>query len=121
MTEGAGYFTILIRLVLPLSMPVVATIAIFSAVMQWNSYRDNLFLAPSINLETLQYLLYRFLKESSASQIRSVEEIKDLSQRITPISVRMAITIIVTVPVTLVYPFLQKYFMSGIMLGAIKG
>lgn len=119
--EGAGHFTIFSIIVMPVSLPIIATIAIFTAVGQWNSWTDNLFLAQDKKLETLQYLLYQILRESSSFDIRNTKEMEQLSKRLSPTSVRLAITVIVTFPIMIVYPILQKYFMSGILIGSVKG
>ncbi len=119
--DGAGYFTIFMRIVMPVSLPILATIAIFTAVMQWNSWTDNLFLAPAEELETLQYLLYKILRQSSSFDIRNTKDMEQLANRLSPESLRLAVTVVVMLPITIVYPMLQKYFMGGILLGAVKG
>ena len=122
MVDGAGYFTIFLRVVLPLCKPILATVAIFAGVTQWNSWTDNLFLVTTPRLQTLQLLLYAFLSQRTAQQImdavRTGDQIRTI---ITPMAIRMTITVIVTLPVFLIYPFLQRYFIKGIMIGAVKG
>jgi len=122
MVDGANYFTILFRLVLPMSLPILATIAIFTAVSQWNSWTDNLYLCSNPKLKTLQLMLYNFL-QSRSENIYSSQKIVDTNQAasITPTSIRMTITMVVVLPIFLVYPFLQKYFVEGILIGAVKG
>lgn len=121
MVDGAGYFTILYKLVLPMSLPILATVAIFQAVGQWNSWTDNLYLCSNPKLQTLQLMLLNFLQANSG--IAYTQNRIDPTQivRITPTSIRMTITIVVVLPIFLVYPFLQKYFVKGILLGAVKG
>jgi len=121
--EGAGYFRIFWSLVVPLSKPILATIAIFAAVGQWNSWMDNLLYNSSQSLLTLQFMLLKFLQTQSYS-MKDAAMMAALGQEafnITPQSIRMAITVIVIFPVLAVYPFLQRYFVKGIMIGAVKG
>lgn len=124
MVDGAGYFTIFTRIVLPVSSPIIATIAVFSAVGQWNAWTDNFFYANIRKLQTLQHLLLSYLNYAEAlmrEMSQDISKARNSAFRFTPNSVRMTITMIVTLPVLFVYPFLQKYFVKGIMLGAIKG
>lgn len=123
MIDGAGYFTVFFRIIMPLSLPIIATIAVFSAVQQWNTWLDNFFLVSRDELRTMQLILYEYLRQ--AQQIVSSSNLEDLNRgeaaKINPESIRITITMVVTIPVMLVYPFLQRYFVKGIMLGAIKG
>jgi len=121
--DGAGYFKIFTSVIFPLSMPIIATIAVFSAVGQWNTWFDNFFLVENPKLQTLQLVLYNFLNQSSNLSNMTTEQLNrgDLVRTLTPQSIRMTITMLVTLPIVLVYPFLQRYFVKGIMLGAVKG
>lgn len=121
--DGASYFKIFTSIIFPLSMPIIATIAVFSAVNQWNSWTDNYFLVSSPKLSTLQLILYNYLKETNRIASASVADLNRglAKQAITPAAVRMTITMVVTLPIIFVYPFMQRYFMKGLMLGAIKG
>jgi putative aldouronate transport system permease protein len=122
--DGAGYFTIFINIIFPLSIPIVATIAVYSAVGQWNSWFDNhLYTFSNKNLTTMQYMLYNFLNESERiiKELEERGEVVDVSQFLTPMGVRMTITMITIIPIIVVYPFLQKYFIKGILIGSIKG
>lgn len=124
MLDGAGFFTIYRKIILPMSMPIIATIAVFAAVGQWNSWIDTYFFIQTKSLYTAQYVLYSFLKEAEniAETMRMNNNVRSNSSVvITPASIKMGITMIVTIPVILIYPFMQKYFVKGIMLGAIKG
>ncbi|SFE59179.1 putative aldouronate transport system permease protein [Paenibacillus catalpae] len=124
MLDGANYFTIFRKIVFPLSMPIIATIAVFSAVSQWNSWTDNYFLVSDERLQTLQMILYNYLNEAqilASSNNINLNDVGSNMKRLTPESIKMTITMIVTVPIMLVYPFLQRYFVKGLMLGAIKG
>lgn len=126
--DGAGPGTIFIRIIFPLSIPIVATIALFCAVGQWNSWFDNqIYTSNTQELTTLQFLLYKKLNEANAlaqaARNGSVSEVGHLLEQkvLTPDSIRMTITMIVTLPIIFVYPFVQKYFVKGIMVGAVKG
>lgn len=123
MIDGAGYLSIFTKVIFPLSMPIVATIAVFSAVNQWNTWIDNYFLVSEDRLQTLQMILYNYLRE--AQDIVNSSNMEDLNRgeaaKVSPVSIRNTITMVVTIPVMLIYPFLQRYFVKGIMLGAIKG
>ncbi len=127
--DEAGPMTIFFRIMLPLSLPILATIALFVAVGQWNSWFDNMiYNTRNSDLDTLQYLLYKKLNEANkiAEAARSgsttmVGEMLTKQMTLTPDSIRMTITMLVTLPILCVYPFLQKYFVKGIMVGAVKG
>jgi ABC-type glycerol-3-phosphate transport system permease component len=124
MLDGAGTLTIFTRIVLPMSMPIVATIAIYAAVHQWNAWWDNhIYAFGNKNILTLQYMLYRYLTEAE----RIIKEMKesgidaDTSLILTPRNIRMTVTMVTVVPVLFVYPLLQRYFVKGIVIGAVKG
>ena len=125
--DGAGYITVFFRILFPLCKPILATVAVFTAVGHWNSFIDTVFLMTDSRLFTLQYLLYRFLNEANAlaALIRSAmaqgQVIQNPSQELTPMSVRMTISMVVVLPILFVYPFFQRYFVKGIMIGAVKG
>ncbi|MFC4102396.1 carbohydrate ABC transporter permease [Paenibacillus xanthanilyticus] len=121
--DGANDFTIFWRVILPLCKPALATVALFLAVGQWNSWFDTyLFNGSNESLTTLQYELMKILQSTTTSATNS-QDAANMAQRMTqvsPESVKMAITITVTVPILIVYPFLQKYFVKGTTLGAVK-
>lgn len=120
--DGASDFQTLFRIVLPMSMPVVATITLFVAVMHWNSWFDNyLYTSRSAHLSLLQFELQKVLL-SSLSQVFTQADSSSVRQALgaSPQSIRSAITIVVTLPILLVYPFLQRYFVKGITMSAIK-
>ncbi len=124
--DGAGYFAIFWRIILPLSTPVVATIAVFAAVGQWNAFTDTLFLVRDQSLMTLQMQLYKYLQqvEAVAAAIRTSgfrPGVKLAAYEISPLAVRMTVSMVVVLPILVVYPVLQRYFIKGIMIGAIKG
>jgi len=123
--DGANDFTIFTRIILPLSVPVLATIALFAAVGQWNSWFDTYLFTTDIRLTTLQFELQKILLDTqqaaAAAQQGNLLMAQELATNVTPQSIQMAITIVVIVPIILVYPFLQRYFISGMTLGAVKG
>ncbi|HHV11871.1 MAG TPA: carbohydrate ABC transporter permease [Clostridiales bacterium] len=120
--DGAGYFSIYWKIILPVCMPILAAVIVFTAVGQWNSWTDNLLLVDDNNLRTLQLTLLEYLNRANniASQARTGGAVVDGSN-ITPFTLRMTITMVVTLPILIVYPFMQKYFIKGIMIGAVKG
>lgn len=120
--DGANDFTIYWRIILPLCKPVLATIALFIAVGQWNSWFDTyLYNGSNATWTTLQYELMKVLQstQSGGSAVNANDMAQKMAQ-ISPESIKMAITIVVTVPILVVYPFLQKYFVGGMTLGAVK-
>ena len=120
--DGARYFTIYRAIILPVSLPIIAAVSVFSAVNQWNSWYDNFFLVRNPNLNTLQLILLNYLRQADAIAKSASKDLKQAENiRLTPMSVRMTITMIAALPILLVYPFLQKYFIKGIMMGAVKG
>ncbi len=121
--DGASLFQVFCRIIIPVSKPILATIAVFSAVGQWNSYMDNYLFVHNELLQTLQLKLYLLLTEaqSMASKAARSDYTNMNNAQLTPTTVRMTITVITTLPILLVYPFMQKFFVSGIMLGAVKG
>lgn len=120
--DGAGYLTIFFKIIFPISTAIIATIAVFAAVNQWNTWFDNYLLVNNRRLYVLQYLLYNLLEESS-NIARSTNELNrgELATKMTPESIKMTITMVVTLPILFVYPFAQRYFTKGIIMGAIKG
>ncbi|WP_435170618.1 carbohydrate ABC transporter permease [Paenibacillus glycanilyticus] len=127
MLDGAGYFTIFTKIVMPLCLPIIATIAVFSAVSNWNSWFDNYMFISSEKLNTLQLTLYEYLNEAQTlarllQESGNIEDYKKTMQRsLTPRGVQITITMITTIPIMLVYPYMQRFFIKGIMVGAIKG
>lgn len=123
MIDGAGYFRIFFQIIIPISKPIVATLALFAAVGQWNSWFDNYLYATKPELATLQYTLYTYLTQvqNIVKQLQegSVNAIRPMT--LTTESVRITVTMFVTLPIIWVYPFLQKHFVKSIMIGAVKG
>lgn len=118
--DGAGYTTIFVKIISPLCKPVYATVALFVAVGQWNSWFDAmLYNRMSSHLTTLQYELMKLLS-SVTNQSSSAEAMKNAAGNVTPTSVRAAATIITMLPIVCLYPFLQRYFVSGLTIGGVK-
>jgi putative aldouronate transport system permease protein len=126
--DGASVLYIYSRIILPISKPILATVAIFSAVGQWNAFMDTLILMTDSKFYTLQFVLYRYLSEarSLTSMIQAsggsiMDTIINAATQQTPSSVQMTIAVVVVIPILLVYPIFQRFFVKGIMIGAVKG
>jgi len=122
MLDGAGYFTIYLKIIMPVAVPILAAVIVFTAVGQWNQWYDNLLLVNDNNLKTLQYTLLEYLRQATniANEAKSGNMI-GAAAAITPFTLRMTITMVVTLPIIIIYPAMQKYFIQGIMVGAVKG
>ena len=120
--DGAGSLTIFIRIILPLSMPIFATVALLAGVTQWNSWFDAMVYTQSARLRPLQMVLQGILMQNSAATMmrQAVQEGRGEANKISPETIQMATLVITTVPIVMIYPFLQRYFVKGIMIGAIK-
>ena len=118
--DGAGYTTIFLKIISPLCKPVYATVALFVAAGQWNSWFDAmLYNRMSPEFTTLQYELMKLLS-SVTNQGGSAEAMKNAVGAVTPASIRAAATILTMLPIICLYPFLQKYFVSGLTIGGVK-
>ena len=123
--DGASEYRVLFQIIFPLSMPVIATIMLFVSVAQWNAWFDTmLYCASKKELTTLQFELQKLLASATASvdqdMAQSTESLRP-GGMVTPNSIRAAMTILVTLPILCVYPFLQRYFVKGLTIGAVKG
>ena len=123
--DGASDFTIFWRIVLPLCKPVLATVALFVAVGHWNSWVDTyLYNSQDPSLSTLQYELMKILQNTSmgSTDANSMREAAQgqMAHTVSPESIKMAITMVTVVPIMLVYPFVQKHFVQGMTIGAVK-
>ncbi len=125
--DGAGIFTVFSKIILPTAKPILATVAIFSAVGQWNSFQDTLIYVTDQKLYSLQYLLYTYINQASslAAMVRnngaSAMSSVALASQQTPTSIRMTVSVIVVLPILFVYPIFQQFFVKGIMIGSVKG
>ena len=117
--DGAGFFTRFLRIVLPLQKPILATITLFVAVNHWNDFFTTKIYVTNPKLYTMQFLLYELLNNIQTAVGQMGTEDKDAY--ISPTGTRMTLTAIVIIPIMCVYPFIQKYFVKGIMIGAVKG
>ena len=118
--DGANDFSIFVRIVLPVSLPVVATIALFHGVWQWNDYFVGVLYTNSDQLQPIQTFLYRVIAQSSSNQIVGATG-GAINRTVTSQSIKLATMIITTVPIIIAYPFLQRYFVKGLMIGSLKG
>lgn len=122
--DGAGDFRIFFQIILPLCTPVLATVALFEAVNQWNAWFDAmLYNGSSPNLTVLQYELMKLLSSTTSSVSSanaSQETLKHQAAMATPASIRAAATIVTMLPIICLYPFLQKYFVTGLTIGGVK-
>ena len=118
--DGANDFVIFTRLILPLSKPLLATLSLFSALAYWNDWYNCMLYITDENMFTLQYYLQRIL--GSAEAMRIVAEKSGIALPSIPIeSMKMSMTVIATGPIVLLYPFVQRYFVKGLTIGAVKG
>ena len=122
MIDGANDFIIFTKIVLPLCLPVIATVALFIAVGQWNSWFDTyLYAGSNEKLTTLQYELMKVMGNAAgAAKIDPNSQAVKQAAAVNPESIKMAITMVATLPILIVYPFVQKYFVTGMTLGAVK-
>ncbi len=118
--DGASNFQILAKIVIPLSKPILATLSLFYAVGRWNSYADNMYYTRDAKLKMIQYKLYQLCASASEAQTASLADTGGVSQA-APEVLQAASIMFVTVPIIIIYPFLQKYFVQGTMIGAVKG
>lgn len=119
--DGAGDFKIFISLILPMLKPALATVGLFLALSYWNEwYQSSLFLSSKVDVKPLQYTLYEIVNKTDALKNSVAGQYVDLSD-IPQETVKMANAVLATGPIVLLYPFVQKYFISGITVGAVKG
>lgn len=117
--DGAGELTVLFKIIFPLSKPILATIAIFVGVRQWNQWFDAMLFITKPSLLPMQAILQKMLKEADLADLgvkAMVAKQRDTSAE----SLRMATLMVTTIPIVLIYPFLQKHFIKGVMIGAVK-
>lgn len=119
--DGANDFFIFIRIIIPLSAPVIATIALFNGVWHWNDYFTGVMYINKAELQPIQTYLYRIVASASASKSVVSMPAGIAAQQVNSTSVRLATMVVTTAPIVCVYPFLQKYFVKGMMIGSIKG
>lgn len=121
--DGANDIQVFLRVVIPSCKPVLATIALFSAIGHWNAWYDSYIYTSDPNLTTLSSVLVKILNQYQTGDMMNAAQQMAASAKKIPVSsesIRMATTMVVTIPIVIVYPFVQKYFISGIMLGSVK-
>jgi putative aldouronate transport system permease protein len=120
--DGANDVTIFSRIIFPMSAPIFATIALFNGVFQWNSWFDSAYYITDNSLKSLSYWLMNLINQTNLSTIQyaASQQQSGMIQRYTTQTIETATMLVIVVPIMVVYPFLQKYFVKGIMLGAVK-
>ena len=119
--DGANEYLIWWKLILPLSKPVLATVALWAALGHWNAFFDTLIYTNNQNLQTLQYYLYQIINQSNLPDVGTIPLPPDIVTNISPQTVNFAAIVVTTLPIMLVYPFVGKYFTKGVMVGSLKG
>lgn len=120
--DGAGDIRIYVQIMLPLCLPVLAAVSVMAGVGHWNSWFDVLIYNSSGKWDTLQVHLRRILLDvEQVQKLMSEQQQAAEMRKLTPESIRAATTMIVTIPIIMIYPLLQRYFISGITIGAVKG
>lgn len=120
--DGAGEYRILFHLILPLSKPVLAAIGLFTAVGHWNAYFDSMAFTNKVELQTLQVLLMKIVKSKEVA-LQMAQSVARYVKRdeVNPLTVQLATMMVAALPIMVVYPFLQKYFVKGLLIGSVKG
>jgi putative aldouronate transport system permease protein len=120
--DGAGYFKVLMRIVIPLSKPVIATILLWNAVAHWNSWFDALLYINDNKKTVLQIVLRQILTKFSTDDLLTLLDVSNRGEVVASLeSIRAATLVITILPILAIYPFAQKYFIKGVMLGSVKG
>jgi ABC-type glycerol-3-phosphate transport system permease component len=118
--DGAGDFTIFIRLIFPMMKPALATIGLFLALSYWNEWYNSMLYIPNLDYKPLQYYLYKIVNETAALRQSLAGSVVTIAALPTT-TLKMATAALATGPIILLYPFVQKYFISGIVVGSVKG
>ena len=120
--DGAGYFTRFLRIILPLQKPILATTGLFAVVSHWNDFFTTKLYITNTKLYTLQFVLYELLAQARAAAEQITDGASDILEgQITPKAMQMTMTAVVIIPIMCVYPFIQKFYVKGVMIGAVKG
>ncbi len=118
--DGAGYLTRFLRIILPLQKPILATTGLFAMVSHWNDFFTTKLYVTNTKIYTLQFVLYELLAQARAAA-EQITDSKELEGQITPKAMQMTMTAVVIIPIMCVYPFIQKFYVKGVMIGAVKG
>lgn len=118
--DGAGDMMIFTKIILPLSMPIISVIAVYTAVWQWNEWFDATLYVPNPDLQPLQAILQQLINQSFGSRLQMAQGGKVAASQASPEAIRMATLVVTVTPIIIVYPFFQKYFVQGVMIGAVK-
>ncbi|TDF98114.1 carbohydrate ABC transporter permease [Paenibacillus piri] len=119
--DGANEICVLVSIVLPLSKPILATIGLWSAVHHWNAWFDGLLYVQNPNLMVLQVYLRRLVVENMTVEVQALMDQKSGVEDVIPDTVKAATLMVATIPILFAYPFLQKYFVKGVLVGSLKG
>jgi putative aldouronate transport system permease protein len=121
--DGADEYKVFFRIIIPLSTPVLAAVALFVGVSQWNAYYDALMYVSDPKLQPIQLILMKIVrtKEAASTIVAQAPGIFRKRNEVSSITIQLAAMVVTAAPIILLYPFLQKYFVKGIMIGAIKG
>ena len=119
--DGASVFKVFMQIVIPVTVPTIATVSLYAAVGQWNAWYDTMFYTSAKSLRTISSVLMRIVRENSLQDLSSDFARDPENRAYNPEGVKMATMIVATLPIIFIYPFLQKYFVKGIMIGSIKG
>jgi len=116
--DGANDYLILFRIILPVSMPIIATLILWTAVGHWNAWFDSLIYITTDSKQVMQNIMRRIVMDGAGSSIAGTD---DMSNLVNPENLKAATIMVTTLPIIIVYPFLQKYFVKGVMVGSLKG
>ncbi|MBE5040631.1 carbohydrate ABC transporter permease [Ructibacterium gallinarum] len=119
--DGANEMLVLFRIVIPMSKPILATIALWSMVGHWNAWFDALIYNTEPSLQVLQVVMRRIVLEGTAQMLNPNASSNNFHQIVNPENIKAATIMVTTIPIIMVYPFLQKYFVKGILVGSLKG
>lgn len=119
--DGANDLHIFFRIILPISMPTIATMALYSGVWHWNAWSDSAFFVTNKNLKTLANVMITLINQSESAAQTIVGQLTRTNTTYTAMTLRPAAMVICVVPIVVVYPFLQKYFVKGVLVGSVKG